>query len=136
MRKAILLLLAVTVSFSATGCTYLGSETRLDEPAASVGFRNITTGDGTFENYQAIGHYAGREFGIGIGIWGYKWMELYPVQSNEELVLQMAQQAQADGSDSMILVTAPTTVFIPIILPFAGIGIYWDKTAGTGIKLR
>jgi hypothetical protein len=131
----VLLLVAFAVT-SLTGCAYIGDKTRLDTVAQGVQFKNITTGDGTFENYAAVGYYTGLEFGIAIGIPFWKWMELFPVQSNEDLLKQIAETAKSHGADAMINVTPHSESFWPIILPFVGIGIYFDRTSGTGIKTK
>ena len=133
MRKWMLVLSCLTVGFLSTSCLYVGGGTDLGAVARRAGMTNVTTGDGTYENYTATGYYTGLEFGIAVGIPGlFKIMELYPVQSNEALLGQIAQSAAADGANGMINVTPPSESYWG--LPFGIIGLYIDRTAGTGIK--
>jgi hypothetical protein len=118
-----------------TGCMYWGSGTNLTEVAQDTGMINVTTGDGTFENYTATGHYAGVEFGVAVGIpWLIKIMELFPVQSNEGLLKQIANEAKNDGANAMINVTPHKCGYYGF--PFIIVGLYVDRTEGTGIKVK
>lgn len=136
MRKIVLLLCVAALGSSMVGCAYIPGGTNLGKVSKDVGFKNVTTGDGTFENYTAVGHYTGTEIGIAVGIFGIKFFELFPMQSNEELLKEIANSAKKDGADAMINVTPHSGWFMPVILPFIGIGIYVDHTEGTGIKTR
>lgn len=134
MKKLLTLLCATAlVVMSTSGCAYLGGKTNLDYVANQAGMTNVTTGDGTFENYKAVGHYTGTELGIGVGIpWLIKLVELYPAASNEALLLDVAKSAAADGSTAMINVTPHTEFYTGF--PFFIIGVYVDQANGTGIR--
>jgi hypothetical protein len=135
MRVWIVLLLVMGMAFVLNGCAYLPGGTDLSQVADEVGLSNITTGDGTFENYTATGHFTGTEIGIGIGLPGIgKLLELYPVQSNEGLLKEVAKDAKADGAKAMINVTPHTEIYTGFPLGF--IGIYVDRACGTGIKMK
>ena len=133
MRKWMLVLSCLAVGILSTGCLYIGGEVDLEQAARNSGLTNITTGDGTYENYTAIGHYTGLEIGIAVGIPGiFKFQELYPVQSPEALLAQIARSAAGDGANGMINVTPHRSTYTGI--PFFIIGLYIDRTEGTGIK--
>jgi hypothetical protein len=123
--------MAMATVFS--GCLYFPGGTDLGQVARETGMRNITTGDGTFENYTAVGYYKGMEFGISAGIPGLFKIELFPIQSNEGLLKQIAREAKNDGADAMINVKPHKEVFTG--LPFTVIGLHIDWAKGTGIKL-
>ena len=135
MRARLAFVLVMGIILGLSGCAYLPGGTDLSEVADNVGLANITTGDGTFENYTATGHFTGTEIGIGIGLpCLFKILELYPVQSNEKLLEQMAQDAKDDGADALINVTPHQESYIGF--PFVIIGLYVDKCQGTGIKIK
>ena len=134
MKKSLLLLSALVMAVSLNGCMYWGSGTNLAEVAQKNKMMNVTTGDGTFENYKTTGFYKGTEFGIAVGIPGLiKIMELFPVQSNEDLLGQIANKAAADGANAMINVTPHQESYLGF--PFFIVGLYVDRTEGTGIKV-
>lgn len=135
MRKFLTLAVVGVMLAGTTSCAYLGTQTDLKDVAGRVGFSNITTGDGTFENYQAVGHYTGLEFGIAVGIpYLFKIMELYPAASNEDLLESIAQEAKEDGANAMINVKPHSEFYTGF--PFMIVGIYFDRTEGTGIKTK
>ncbi len=135
MRKGSVLLLMVGLAALLTGCVYLPGGTDLSDVADDVGLTNITTGDGTFENYTATGHFTGTELGIAVGLPGIgKFLELYPVQSNEELLKKVAQDAKDDGAKAMINVTPHKELYTGF--PFFFIGVYVDVCNGTGINTK
>lgn len=126
-------LLVATVAL--TGCTSLGSKTDLAAVAQSNGLTNVTTGDGTFENYTATGRYDQTEIGIAVGIpLVAKLIELFPMYSNEALLGDAAMAAKADGATAMINVVPHCSTYTG--LPFVFVGVYIDKAAGTGIKAK
>lgn len=135
MKKSLLALtsaLAVTVM---TGCAYFPGGTDLSDVAEATELDNITTGDGTFENYTATGHYTGTELGIAIGLPGLiKLFEIYPMQSNEGLLEHVAGAAKDDGADAMINTTPHKGLYIGF--PFGIVGLYIDQAMGTGIKTK
>ena len=65
-------------SVFATGCAHMPGKCDLAKVAKDAQLQNVTTGDGTFENYQATGYYTSTEIGLAFGIPGIKLMELYP----------------------------------------------------------
>jgi hypothetical protein len=135
MKKMLAVLCMAGLLAALNGCAYLPGGTDLGKVANDVGMVNITTGDGTFENYTATGHYTGTEIGIAVGIpWLIKLVELYPVQSNEGLLEQIARSAKDDGANAMINVTPHTEAYTGI--PFFIVGLYIDRTEGTGIRTR
>ena len=129
MRK-FLAAAAAVVLMSSTGCVFK-SKTNLGEVASNVGFHNVTTGDGTFENYKAVSYEKSSELGIGLGIFCFKLMELYPAMTNEALLQDAAERSKAKGANAMINVTPQTGFFFGFI-----IGGYWDTTSGTGIDFK
>jgi hypothetical protein len=135
MRKFILLISIIGLALLLNGCTHLGSGTDLSDVADNVGMKNITTGDGTFENYTATGYFQGTEIGIAVGLPLFgKFIELYPVQSNEEQLAQIAGDAKDDGADAMINVTPHQECYTGF--PFGIIGLYIDRCDGTGISTK
>jgi hypothetical protein len=133
MRNITLLLSVVALAALISGCAYIPGGTDLSDVADEVGLINVTTGDGTFENYKATGHFTGTEVGIALGIPGIgKFLELYPIQSNEDLLINIADEAKDDGADAMINVTPHKEFYSGF--PFFFLGIYVDACEGTGIK--
>ncbi len=133
MKKA---LLALTCSLGialTTGCTFTGS-TDLSRVANHAGLTNVTTGDGTFEDYTATGHYSATEFGIGVGIpIIFKLLEIYPSLSDEDLMTRTAEDAADDGANAMINAKPPKGLYTGI--PFFFVGLYIDTTSATGIAV-
>ena len=96
---------------------------------------NITTGDGTFENYKATGYHTGTEIGLAVGLPGIgKFFEVWPTQTNEAQLDKIAKAAKADGANAMINVEPPVETYYGI--PFGIFGIYVDTVSGTGIKVK
>lgn len=135
MRNTLSLALLSAVTLSISACTYIPSQTNLGAVASNSGMSNVTTGDGTFENYTATGYHTGTEVGIAVGIpFIWKFKELYPVQSNEVQMTLVANSAKALGADAMINVTPPQETYWGI--PFFFVGLYIDRAAGTGIDIK
>ena len=135
MRRMLFLALVALLGVACVSCAYIPAGTDLGEVADNVGFVNVTTGDGTFADYKAVGHYEGTEIGIAVGIpFLCKIMELYPVQSNEGLLEQIALEAKDDRADAMINVTPHQECYTGF--PLFIVGLYIDRTAGTGIDLK
>lgn len=133
MKKLLFSLLAVATL--GTGCAYIEGGTDLSDVADASGLSNVTTGDGTFENYTATGYYTGTEVGIGVGLPGIgTFIELYPAQTNEKQLEGVATTAKEDGANAMINVDPPSDFYTGI--PFFIVGIYVNSTAGTGIKSK
>lgn len=128
MRKIAGLLAVAALALASTGCVFKGA-VNLGEVADGAGMSNVTTGDGTFENYKAVSYESATELGIGLGIFTFKLMELYPAMTNEDLLTDLAMTTKAKGSNAMINVTPQRTMFFGFI-----IGAYVDTTAGTGIN--
>jgi hypothetical protein len=119
--------------FALVGCAPIHSKTNLAEVASRSQLSNVTTGDGTFENYTATGHHGASEVGIGVGLpFLFKFMELYPGKTNEDLLVDAANEAKKGGADAMINVTPARSLYTGI--PFIIVGIYVDSNSGTGIK--
>ncbi len=135
MRKAISLVTMLLVSFTFVGCAHIGSGTNLGQVASDHSLINVTTGDGTFENYTATGHHKSTEFGIALGIpFLFKFMELYPMQSNEQQLGRIAADAKSDGANALINVSPPDEFFTGF--PFFIVGLYLDRTEATGIATK
>lgn len=133
MIKPFLAALGGAALLATTGCAFLPAKTDLAMVANNAGMTNVTTGDGTFENYKATGHYSGTEIGIGVGIpFLVKLMEIYPGRTNEQLLEDVAMEAKADGAEAMINVTPARSLYTGI--PFIFVGIYVDSAEGTGIR--
>lgn len=115
-----------------TGCAHLPGKCDLAKVASDAQLQNVTTGDGTFENYQATGHYTSTEIGIGVGIPGIKLLELYPKQDDTAQMTQVAKDAKGAGANAVINAKPPSGFYTG--LPFFFVGLYIDKAAGTGIK--
>jgi len=130
MKKLLTLLsiLALTVSLSACATV---SKVDLAAVEKASGLKNITTGDGTFENYIATGEHRGKEIGFGIGFPFIKILEIYPGKSNEALLTDVAKDAAKGGANNMINVCPSSESFAGFI-----IGLYFDSCKGTGIKTR
>ena len=129
MRQLLATVAAVAL-LGSTGCVFK-SKVNLGEVASNVGFQNVTTGDGTFENYKAVSYERASELGIGLGIFGLKLMELYPAMTNEGLLQDACERTKEKGANAMINVRPQYTFFFGFI-----IGAYWDSTAGTGIDYK
>ncbi|MEN6624776.1 MAG: hypothetical protein ABFD69_00955 [Candidatus Sumerlaeia bacterium] len=130
-----LLVCALMTLMVLTGCMSIGSKTNLAQVAQESGLTNVTTGDGTFENYTATGRYDQTEVGIAVGIpFITKIMEILPMYSNEALLGDAAKAAKADGATAMINVMPHAEMYTG--LPFIFVGVYVDKACGTGIKAR
>lgn len=121
-------------SMFATGCAHLPGKCDLAKVAKDTQLQNVTTGDGTFENYQATGYYTSTEIGIGVGFPGIKLMELFPKQDDTAQMTQIAKDAKSDGATSVINAQPPKGIYTG--LPFIFVGLYIDKAAGTGIKSK
>ena len=135
MRKLLAAFMVLSLTLFFAGCACIPGRTDLSDVADDAGLTNVTTGDGTFENYTATGYYTGIEIGIAVGLPGiFKFIELYPKQSNEELMVQIADRAKEDGADAMINVTPTQESYLGF--PFMIVGLYIDTTAGTGIDLK
>lgn len=136
MRKIVHIIVALSLVAMLGACTYIPGRTNLGQVAKDTGMKNITTGDGTFENYTATGYHTGLEIGIAVGLPGIcKFMELYPVdQDNEALLGDVARAAKRDGADAMINVTPHEEWYTGF--PFFIVGLYFDNAAGTGIKTK
>ena len=118
-----------------TGCLNLPTKVDLAKAANDAQVINITTGDGTFENYKATGHHTSTEIGFAVGIpYLFKFMEVYPKQTNEEQMTQLAKDAKALGANAVIKATPPKEIYTGF--PFFFFGLYIDKAEGTGIKTK
>ena len=124
----------VLASVLAAGCAHLPGKCDLAQVAKDAQLQNVTTGDGTFENYQATGYYTSTEIGIGVGFPGIKLMELFPVQDDTAQMTQIAKDAKNAGATSVINAQPPKGIYTG--LPFIFVGLYIDKAAGTGIKSK
>ncbi|MCM8530005.1 MAG: hypothetical protein NE330_02495 [Lentisphaeraceae bacterium] len=135
MKKSILTAIAISATALFTSCVHIPGGTNLGSVAKEKGMKNITTGDGTFENYTATGYHTSTEIGLAFGFPGVaKFSEVYPKQSNEEQIAKLADSAKADGADAMINVSAPKEAYLGI--PFIFFGLYIDTAEGTGIKTK
>ncbi len=130
MKKALSLLSIIALAFSLGACAMVSS-VDLDAVAKQAKMKNVTTGDGTFADYTAVGEYKGKEIGFGLGIPFIKLLEIYPGKTNEALLTDAAQAASKEGADAMINVDPATETFAGFI-----IGLYIDTCEGTGIKLK
>ena len=71
MKRMVQFSLAITLaSMLATGCAHLPGKCDLGKAAQDAQLQNVTTGDGTFENYQATGYYTSTEIGLAVGFPG------------------------------------------------------------------
>ncbi len=121
-------------SMFATGCAHLPGKCDLGKVAKDAQLQNVTTGDGTFENYQATGYYTSTEIGLAVGIPGIKLMELFPKQDDTAQMTQVAKDAKSGGATAVINAKPPSGIYTG--LPFVFVGLYIDKAAGTGIKSK
>jgi hypothetical protein len=127
--------LAIAALLAVTGCKHLGSEVNLKKAAGDAGLTNITTGDGTFKDYTATGYHKSTEIGIGVGLpFIGKFVELWPTQTHEEQLTMMAKDAKNLGADAMINTSPPEDFYTGF--PLLIIGIYLDRTHGTGIDVK
>ena len=127
-------LLLGLVGMLGTGCAHMGAKCDLGKAAQDAQLTNVTTGDGTFENYQATGYHTSTEIGFAVGIPGIKFLELFPVQDDTAQMTQVAKDAKAAGATAVINAKPPQGMYTG--LPFVFIGLYVDKAAGTGIKAK
>ena len=133
MKKILSILSIVALALSLGACT-MTSSVDLAAVAKASNMKNITTGDGTFENYTATGQFKGREIGFGIGFPFIKILEIYPGKSNEALLTEVAKLAASpEGGKATAMINV-----CPASETFAGfiIGVYIDSCKGTGIKLK
>lgn len=135
MKRMIQFSIAIGLaSLLATGCAHIPGKCDLSKVAKDAQLQNVTTGDGTFENYQATGYYTSTEIGLAVGIPGIKLMELFPKQDDTAQMTQIAKDAKKDGATSVINANPPKGIYTG--LPFFFVGLYIDKAAGTGIKSK
>lgn len=135
MRRFASLLSILAIATTMTGCAYVKGGTDLSDVAERAELQNVTTGDGTFENYNATGHYTGTEVGIGIGIpFLITLIELYPGASNEQLLTNVAKDAKKDKAEALINVKPSSNTYTGF--PFFILGIYVDRAEGTGIDVK
>ncbi|MEO8376572.1 MAG: hypothetical protein ABI579_02790 [Candidatus Sumerlaeota bacterium] len=135
MRRFISILSVLAVAASMTGCAYVKGGTDLSEVAQRAELENVTTGDGTYENYTATGHYTGTEVGIGIGIpFLITLIEVYPGATNEQLLTNIAKSAKKDKAEALINVKPSSNTFTGF--PFVILGIYVDRAEATGIDIK
>lgn len=135
MKKTIISTIALAACAFFTGCANIPGGTNLGKVADDNGMVNITTGDGTFENYKATGYHTGTEIGLAFGLpFIGKFKEVVPTQSNEAQVDHIAKAAKTNGANAMINVTPPQETYYGF--PFLIFGIYVDTTSGTGIKTK
>ena len=133
MKRMIQFSLAITLaSMLATGCAHLPGKCDLGKAAQDAQLQNVTTGDGTFENYQATGYYTSTEIGLAVGFPGIKFLELYPTQDDTAQMTRIAKDAKSAGATAVINAVPPKSLYTG--LPFIFIGVYVDSAAGTGIK--
>ena len=66
--KKILSILSIAALVLSLGACTMTSSVDLAAVAKASNMKNITTGDGTFENYTAVGEFKGKEIGFGIGL--------------------------------------------------------------------
>ena len=135
MKSVIQLGVAIAAAaMLATGCAHLPGKCDLDKAAKDAQLQNVTTGDGTFENYHATGHYTSTEIGLAVGIPGLKLLELFPKQDDTAQMTQVAKDAKSDGATAVINAKPPSSLYTGI--PFFFIGVYVDSAEGTGIKSK
>lgn len=133
--KKILTLLTLAAVGTTFGCAHIGTPVDLEQVAQTTGMTNVTTGDGTFENYQATSYNQSLEVGISVGIpFLWKVMEVYPAQSNEAQLAQIANEAKEMGATAMINVQPPEETYTGF--PFFFVGLHFDRAHGTGINAR
>jgi len=135
MNRKIQSVFAITfASILITGCAHMPGKCDLGKVAKDAQLQNVTTGDGTFENYQATGYYTSTEIGLAVGIPGIKLLELFPVQDDTAQMTRIAMDAKSAGATSVINAQTPKSLYTGI--PFFFVGVYVDSAAGTGIKSK
>ena len=135
MNRKIQSVFAITFSsILITGCAHMPGKCDLGKVAKDAQLQNVTTGDGTFENYQATGYYTSTEIGLAVGIPGIKLLELFPVQDDTAQMTRIAMDAKSAGATSVINAQTPKSLYTGI--PFFFVGVYVDSAAGTGIKSK
>lgn len=118
-----------------TGCAHLPGKCDLGQVAKDAQLQNVTTGDGTFENYLATGYYTSTEIGLAVGFPGIvKLLELFPKQDDTAQMTQIAKDAKSAGATAVI--NAHPTKSLYTGFPFLFVGIYVDSADGTGIKSK
>lgn len=128
MRK--LMALSVFAFLPLAGCvTHWGVETTKN--SVPHGIANFTTGDGTYENYTAQGRFNRTELGIGLGIFTWMLVDLYPKVTAEELVSEVSADAKAAGSNAVINAEIMPRRFYGMIF-----GFYTAGVEGTGIATK
>ncbi|MEQ8820903.1 MAG: hypothetical protein RLY93_11720 [Sumerlaeia bacterium] len=132
MKKIIALLCSLAAVVALTGCS-LPSKVDLTEVASRTGVQNATTGDGTYENYNATGIHKSTEIGIGVGLpMLVKFIELYPALSPEDLLVDAAANP-GRGTDGLILIEHREGYYG---FPFGIVGIYVDRAEATAIASK
>lgn len=139
--------LAVLLAFAvfSSACAYNSFDTDLSEVADRAGMVDVTTGDGEFSDYKATGYYEAYEWGLSFGIpFGVSYLlgvphpiklwEIYPNQSNEDLLTEVANMAANDGAKALINVEPHYDFYS--CFPLGIIGMYMDRASGTGIAQR
>jgi len=136
MNRMIQLGFAIALATTlATGCAHLPGKCDLGKVAKDAQLQNVTTGDGTFENYQATGYYTSTEIGLAVGFPGIvKLIELFPKQDDTAQMTQIAKDAKSAGATAVI--NAHPTKSLYTGFPFLFVGIYVDSADGTGIKSK
>ena len=135
MKKGIFAAVAVLVVTLFTGCAHIPGGTDLGKVAKDNNMKNVTTGDGTFENYMATGYHTSTEIGLAVGLPGIgKFVEVFPKQSNEMQMDKIAKAAAASGANALINVQPPQETYLGF--PFLIFGLYVDTADGTGIKVK
>jgi hypothetical protein len=126
-------IMALSLFFAAGGANIPGKGD-LTKAANDAQLINVTTGDGTFENYKATGYHTSTEIGIAVGIPFLKLLELYPKQDNTQQMTQIAKDAKNAGANAVINANPPKELYTGF--PFFFIGLYVDTANGTGIKTK
>ena len=134
MRKLLAVAMIMMLGTVLTGCATTGG-TDLSEVAKGAGLSNVTTGDGTYENYTATGYYKATEVGLAVGLPLIgKFFELVPAKSNEDLLGEVASAAKGDGAEALINVCPGEECYWGF--PFLIVGLYVDHADGTGIDTK
>jgi hypothetical protein len=135
MRHSLVALFAVMMAGLLIGCVGMTRTVDLAAVARDTGLKNITTGDGTFENYTATSAVCAKDVGIAVGIpFIGKFIELFPMRSNEALLTTAANKAKGMGADAMINTCPAKETYWGI--PFVFVGLYVDEAKGTGINTK
>ncbi|MEK7270842.1 MAG: hypothetical protein AAB215_07895 [Planctomycetota bacterium] len=125
MRKTLAAL--VVGSFLMTGCiSQWGVETNKNSEPEKI--LNFTTGDGTYENYSAVGRYNRSGLGLGLGIFTALLYDISKIEPSE-LVTLVSKDAAAGGANAVINAQIMPKRFYGFI-----IGFYSTSVEGTGIK--